>query len=502
MRCLRRAALALALFTSAACGEKPEPRFAPGAIRAVRLGFDLLAARSPELSNVPEVAVAEDQGDLSSLWSRYRLDGDAPDVDFDERIVVVFTQDYACGAGKLTGLTLTSAGELVPELHYSGEACYLALIGCPRLAVYVVSLPRANFPVGTYVLRTGREEEPTFSVHEGAVARSSQAPLLPPPPTQTGSAGAHPRRARVLFASGEESIGVWVRNDAVWLNDPRHEHERFEEDRAKLVCDGTACAPVLVLTSCGAPECPVSGLLAIAERAIGAQRPLPREARAWEQSMRELRADPALADELPDALTYPESRPKPERSTGWMAYPFNHVNFEAAPSVEGTRVFGDGAWLIGPSLRLGYRGVEASTDTTTSGLIRHAVAGDAWGIDLRLRWQREVGDLPHPRTLFGGGLALAVDNALGNSNNESRLRTTSLLGLLLPEVGLERFGDEPVHFYTSHAIPLYVLVTREFALETRPAFKLLYAAGEDDAPATFLSLSFGLVWRFPHTRCP
>ncbi len=94
---------------------------------------------------------------------------------------------------------------------------------------------------------------------------------------------------------------------------------------------------------------------------------------------------------------------------------------------------------------------------------------------------------------------MSATNAIGLGTSESRVRVASLLGLLLPEVGLLRIPGEAVRFSTTNALPVSLLLSARLALEVRPALSVLFGSG---GPEGMVSLSLGLMWRTRESICP
>jgi hypothetical protein len=505
--------LAAFLVAVVARGEEREAVPTPALARTVIInGARILSESSPELSDVPHVAVAENDDELSELWSAYRVPGEPPAVDFRERFILVTA--YA-GLGDLIEFVLTSEAELIHKSRWRQRAPVQTLElppghedRCPRLGVRVVSFPRSYFPKGSYTLGP-HFGAPTFTVRGGArTPRPLEAlPPIPAPPESAETAKPiHPRRARIILASNEQRVGIWVRDDAAWSPDePRPENEWSVYPPAKLVCDEQTCARVLATLSCYRPECPNRGSLLIVDRKLGSRGPWPLERGPWERLMLELKSDPELERLLPGAPVFPEPYdppPKYERPIGMASSQSRRFYPEFAAAAEGALLPRADTWLAGASLRLALRKTHPVSDTTTGGHIAEAVAGDGWGLDLRFKLLREFDTVGRPRTFLSAGAAIAAENAIGRSTTEGRLRVPSILGFLLPEVGAAAFLEEPVHLYTSHGLPFDFLLTQGLALEMRPAFTLVYGAAPNGDPEALFSLSLGLMGRIAKKDCP
>ena len=273
--------------------------------------------------------------------------------------------------------------------------------------------------------------------------------------------------------------GVWVRPDAVWVPLPPWEpggtSRDAEDDPLELICDREACSRVLARARCNRPECPAEGILLFGERPIGVREPWPTEAMAWERLVGELAADPALGAVLGGPQSFP--RPGPARPTtiGWAEYRFVR-GVELAANVDYGRTFAGDAF-VGPGVRVGWHFNWAVEDTTTQGKIVEPLVGDGWGVDLRLALLRGFEGNPSSGTGLRAGLGLSATNAIGLGTSESRVRVASLLGLLLPEVGLVRLPGESVRFSTTNALPVSLLLSRRLALEVRPALSVLFGSG-------------------------
>jgi hypothetical protein len=164
--------------------------------------------------------------------------------------------------------------------------------------------------------------------------------------------------------------------------------------------------------------------------------------------------------------------------------------------------FAGGPAFAGGSMRWGGRFVlYPSHDTSVSERIREVAAGNMWGLDIRVRALGELRPVGAPRAWLSAGVAVAADDVLGEHKDRSRVRIPSLLGLMLPEVGVVSPLDAPAGFYTAHAFPIDVLLLQRLALEARPTFTLRFS-GAPHAPEASLSLSLGLMIRDASARRP
>ena len=277
----------------------------PGSVAVARFGpgeaatrFRVLAEQTRGLDGPPSVAVAETATELGDIWHQYDLPGAPPPVDFDQDLVLAFTEHGFCNDGRLEGFALTSAGELLPRVRWSERECDSSVAVVPQVRVYVAALGRSALARVGYSLRWFMPE--TFTVRSprpaAAPALPPQAPLTPPPPDPDAAAPRHARHALVVEGGSEDPSlmfrhpGVWVRSDAVWVLDSSGSawgpYWAADEDAKQRVCDREACTRVLARTRCSLPECPATGTLLFAERPLGVREPWPTEAAAWERLVR------------------------------------------------------------------------------------------------------------------------------------------------------------------------------------------------------------------------
>jgi hypothetical protein len=510
----RRVALTLCLALLVGCSAKPPKPLWPGSVQSVHFAktgaarFRMLAKAVVPL-DAKRARVAENASELKQLWDEYEIESARPAVDFGSELVVTFTDGSSfCNDGVLEGFSLSSAGELIPLVRRSPRACNFNGTYCPKLLAYVVALPRVYFPEGGYVLRHGANEHTAFAIRGGSgpveKPRARGEVLVAPARSGNGVGPSHARRARVIYANGREAVGVWVRDDAVWLPLGRPEApelEQWVDAPLDLACDDSGCVRALASDWCVAPECPADGVLVLCERPLRARGPWPSEAAAWESLMRELFLDPMLAEGLGSPPHFPVAKPEPVPRIGWAAAPFHRWGLELAASAEAAWFTRDRAEFAGAALRLGLRTNYSIQDTTSAGLIREPVAGDSWGLDLRVRALGEVEGAGAARALFAAGIALAADNALGRSSSEARARLPSLLGIVLPEFGVIGRAGAPIRLYTAHSLPIWWLFARGFALEVRPALGFRLAPSSAGGPAPWLSLSIGLMGRAARSSC-
>lgn len=509
----RRLAILLTASLVVGCAASTGPPRAPGSFAAIHL-----AANGPD--GVVDLAtertrrkigtrVAEDQGDLDDIWDDAEFRAPPPKVDFRARVIVTFDHEQYCNSTWLTGLAVTSSGEVVPEIESTNEICEQMGGGEYELwRLYVMSLPRRLVPAGKYVVRLGGHSSNPFTL-KGTAPRPAPRTAEPLPVPSPGAlpGGAHSRRARVVSRekpAGEEppdeAAGVWVRDDAVWF--PFRSSVEAVLAKDLLACDERACVPGFTRSSCEGPECPARGELLITERPLRARDPWPTSESDWNHLMEEMAEDPVLSEMLrqpvePDrhlaVVTYPHP---PPRKIGWLAHPFTSFAFEQALGGSGGVFVRDGAALGGLDLRLGVRYSRYSSSTSGPAYwIREGSVGTSWGIDVHGRALEEVRASGTPRRWASVGVAVAADNPLGHDDDESRVRVPSLLGLMLPEMGLMVSSDAATSFYLGHSFPMAVLIGERFAVEARPAFTLRFTSGREAGPDAMTSLSLSVMHR-------
>jgi hypothetical protein len=227
------------------------------------------------------------------------------------------------------------------------------------------------------------------------------------------------------------------------------------------------------------------------------REPWPTEAAAWEWLIGEIAGDPALGILIGGRQSFPRPAPARPPTIGWAENRFEK-GIELAAGADYRRTFaGDG--FLGPSLRAGWHFNYPVSDTTTQGKLLEPLVGDGWGVDLRLGLLRPIEGNAPSGTGLRAGLGLSPTNAIGLSTSESRVRVASLLGLILPEVGLVRLPGGPVRFSTTNALPISLLLSARLALELRPELSVLFGSG---GPQGMVSLSLGLMWRTRESICP
>jgi hypothetical protein len=227
------------------------------------------------------------------------------------------------------------------------------------------------------------------------------------------------------------------------------------------------------------------------------REPWPTEAAAWERLVGELAADPALGSVLGGPQSFPRPSPAPPPTIGWAEYRFER-GVELAANVDYGRTFA-GYAFVGPGVRVGWHFNWAVEDTTTQGKLFEPLVGDGWGVDLRLGVLRGVEGNASVGTGLRAGLGLSATNAIGLKTSENRVRVASLVGLIVPEVGLVRLPGDSIRFSTTNALPVSLLLSSRLALEVRPELSVLFGSGR---PEGILSLSFGLMWRTRESICP
>jgi hypothetical protein len=237
-------------------------------------------------------------------------------------------------------------------------------------------------------------------------------------------------------------------------------------------------ALALVLSSgCGRPPPRAAPGRAVAMRAQAASD-ASTEIRAANQ------ASPSRAGERPPP--YPE----------WISPEAPRIIVETSAGMGAGRFVDDGTTLVGAHLRLGARWARVtSVGTDLRGRIRGAVAGNLWGFDVRIQPLWEPGaKSPAPDWMIFG-IGIVADHALGDEFNHNRVRIPSLMGLALPEVGILVAPGAPKSFYMAHALPVYLLLNENIALEARPCFTLRFKGGDAHETDALLSFSLGLMAR-------
>lgn len=513
----RSSSTALAASVLLGCTGPPTVPRAPGSVPAVHLvvgdprGVVALDVEDARVDRKEFGArLAEDRADLESIWKQGKLRAPLPAVDFASRVVVAFAENEFCNDGRLTSVTTTSSGEIIPETERTAEVCESMGFTFSTARIYVMSLPRRILPPGNYVVRQGSKLSKALTVQgrvqdTGPVRIAAQPVALPSqepiPP------GAHPRRGRVISLEAPpegfpraDSAGVWVRDDAIWLPTPSAVDAADTEHL--LACDDRECLRGFVRAWCEAPECPANGVLLITERPLRRHGAWPTRESDWDALMQEMTQDPVLSGILrrPEAPgrsgtlpTYPH--PPPVR-IGWLGNHFTGITFEQALGGTVGVFLRDGAAVSGMDVRLGFRW--APNASATSGLqwdIREGAVGEAWGVDIRGRALWELDGVGESRRWQTVGLALAADNPLGESSGTSHVRLPSLLGFVLPEVGFMFSSDAATSFYTAHGFPVSVLFSQRFAAEARPSFTLRFASGREPGPDALVSFSLSLMHR-------
>lgn len=134
--------------------------------------------------------------------------------------------------------------------------------------------------------------------------------------------------------------------------------------------------------------------------------------------------------------------------------------------------------------------------------LKQAAWGDVWGLELRVNALRETArGAPGARTL-AMGFALTAENAIGVDSRTARVRTGTLLGTLLPEVGFALRSDAPAAFTTAHTFPVGLLLRDDLAIELAPRASFLWQASSEGGPSVMFGLSLAAVDRLPPRRRP
>jgi hypothetical protein len=153
----------------------------------------------------------------------------------------------------------------------------------------------------------------------------------------------------------------------------------------------------------------------------------------------------------------------------WMDHP--RLRWELAVGAVAGADFGGGPALAGVTLRAGpLLSISIGDDTDTEYALLQTAFGNAWGADLRLT---TLGATRGPTT-FAAGLALVSTHALQRNDWRRRLRVPSVLGLVMPEVGLAARPGRDAAVYSSWSLPFAVLLDDSLGLEVTPHAFVIY----------------------------
>jgi len=287
---------------------------------------------------------------------------------------------------------------------------------------------------------------------------------------------------------GREVAIVWLDSRSAFV--PLDGGEIPEE-----LCVAETCVPAIDHETCAEGECPFAGHRITAAQAIARVAPWTRQNHRTE--LARLMGDPeaehitrgqgAHREEMPDSLDVPD----PGLDVELPEWSFSNLG--------GTLGVEIGLGAIGGSF-------------TRSG-------GSWWGgvFDLVAQYEMPAGDPPWLGALLANGIGLGFraqllrrtdgENAgshavmlagvlsLTNRIRGTPVRTPSLLGVLLPEVGAVLYSESrPARGYFDWSVPVTITVATHLAVDVRPRVQLLLPTEETRAEL-FLgaSISFSLV---------
>jgi hypothetical protein len=147
--------------------------------------------------------------------------------------------------------------------------------------------------------------------------------------------------------------------------------------------------------------------------------------------------------------------------------------------------FGGGPALAGLAVRGGaLLSIAIGDDKVSEYAILQTTFGNSWGADLRLT---TLGSPRGPMT-FAAGLAVTATHALILEDWRARLRVPSVLGLVMPEVGLATRPGLDSAVYTAWSAPFAVLLTDSLGLEVTPRAFVVYGARTETIGLVSLTL--------------
>lgn len=199
-------------------------------------------------------------------------------------------------------------------------------------------------------------------------------------------------------------------------------------------------------------------------------------------------APPLLAAVMTCALSLSSAPALADGEVGWAAskrtsfmYGRLHLGWEAGYGILAGALPEEGRALVGHSLQVGVRylpGVE--DDTTFEGAYVDTVFGESFGLDARVHLLLAADSPVGAPTLWLFGLTPCAYNYVGSETRTSRVRAPTVLGLILPEVGLAVRSGGPRSLYLAWSAPFAFLLHDAIALEARPTLVILYSTPHEE----------------------
>jgi hypothetical protein len=357
--------------------------------------------------------------------------------------------------------------------------------------------------------------DPVSAVDEICDVDPTACPGLSKPCSRARPTYRHARRAELQFYGGRSTDpGILLSSDVVWAPP-----EVLSRGVVVVACAGTPpnrhCATIARQRLSYPPEGPAPGIVFHTLEPLAAIEPFPTDSNRWYSEVGTLEEDPELCRFLPaQPIRWEEPAPS------WMHTRHNRILFDKFSGFEFAADGGAGPSLDGDGLVLssGLRaGIWLSWLSRSPGWF-----GNWWGLDTRARfvtgamveridrvligvrpnayWLRAFRyrddamfvEVPFLREFERRSMA---PPAYGGTLNQSvRVRRSSLLGLVVPEIGYATVTNDRGSLYLTWGATMAWALTDHFGAELRPEITWIPFVS-NPARAAFATLTLGAIVR-------
>jgi hypothetical protein len=274
---------------------------------------------------------------------------------------------------------------------------------------------------------------------------------------------------------GAEGAGIWVSPRRLWLP------TLGDTSSLLSVCaQGRGCVPIASQETCAPPSCPGGGPVLVADRDLAPVGDFPRDREGYSRELESIRASPQYAAVHPYLVEHPDhyahlenvrrseeaaarERSRHSESTRWTS-PYrdgDRLELSLSASVA-SLVEADGTYW-GGTAGAAYVFLLDANDADDQGDegIFNLLFGDTLGGELRVHFLYRVDTQQEAEWIT----AIGFSPLLVNRFEQSIVRLPTLMGTVMPEVGLILRADRDPTWYVGWSLPFSLLVGHDVAFD-------------------------------------
>jgi hypothetical protein len=277
--------------------------------------------------------------------------------------------------------------------------------------------------------------------------------------------------------------GLWLRGEiaGVWVG-PRRMWVPATGEEVLSVCGPRGgCAPVVSQDACAVPACPGDGTVLMVERDVASVGDYPQDYDGYRRELQTLREDPALTSIHGHLRDHPDhgrregerarrehsearERSRRQESVRWVSTYRDHDRLELSFTADAATMFENGGSFLGGTATGAFvflSDADESDDSDDDDGLFNLLVGDQIGAELRVHFlhRADGGASAEWATMVGIGPALA------NRFERSVLRLPTIVGTIIPEVGVALRADRDPTWYAAWSFPVSVMITHDLAFD-------------------------------------